>query len=403
MRTIRLRGLDGVALGLAPAGDCALLVPGEGTEDVDAAGCVLVPGFVDLACESGFPGFPARETPGSLGAAALRGGFTDLVISPRCEPVLDTPEQVPQAARALPGGVRTWQAAAFTRGLLGEELAEVGSLLAAGARALSDGGLPLRDTALLRNAMEYARGFGATLLLRPCDPDLDGLGVVNDSPVAARVGMRGNPAASEEIGVSRAIALARATGARVHLSHVGTARGVALLEAARADGVRLTGATAARSLLLDEESLDDGTYDTRRRLHPPLRTPQDRAALVAGVRAGVLALCADHQPRAPEEKELEFERAVPGATGLETAFAAALTALGDLDTVVVALAVAPRAVLGLDTAPEAIEGWALVDARTVGAVDPARHASLARNDALAGRTVRGAVRAVWPGARLRGL
>ena len=401
MKTLQLRGLAGVALGMAPP-TCALRIPGEGDEEVDASGCVLVPGFVDLACEAGFPGFPARETPATLMAAASRGGFTDLLLSPRCEPVLDTPEQVAQAhaAGTRTSGVRTWQAAALTRGLLGEDLTEVGSLLAAGARALSDGGVPLRDGVLLRNAMEYARGFGATLVLRPCDADLDALGVVNDSPVAVRLGLRGNPAASEEIGIARILALVRATGASVHLSHVGTARGVALLAAACAEGLPVTGAVPARSLLLDEASLDDGTYDTRKRLHPPLRAAEDRSALVAAVRAGVLLLSADHQPRAPEEKELEFERAVPGATGLETAVAAALTALGDLDAVVRGLAIGPRRTLGLATAPAELVGWALFDPNAHGAVDPSRHASLARNDALAGVTLRGRVRAAWPDARL---
>ena len=352
---------------------------------------VRIPGLVDLGCEAGFPGFPARETPASLRAAARAGGFTDLVLSPATEPVLDTPEQLVGGTVSADagGGVRLWPLAALTRGLGGAELSELGSLRAAGAIAISDGGLPVRDTTLLRNALEYARGFDLVVFLRPCDADLDLLGVVNDSPVAARMGLRGNPAASEEIGVARAIALVRATGARVHLTHVGTARGVALLRAAQAEGLALTGGVPARSLLLDEGHLDDGLYDTRRRLHPPVRSAHDRAALLAGVRDGTLMLCADHQPRAPEEKELEFERCVPGSMGLETAFAAALTALeGDLDVLVRAFCTAPRALLGL---PAGASVEVDVDARFV--VDPVAHRSLARNDALAGWELRGAVRA----------
>ncbi len=351
------------------------------------SGLVRIPGLVDLACEPGFPGFPARETPASLRAAARAGGFTDLVVSPATEPVLDTPEQLVSGAMGGLEGVRLWPLGALTRGLLGAELSELGSLRAAGAVAISDGGLPLRDTTLLRNALEYARGFGLVVFLRPCDADLDLLGVVNDSPVAARMGLRGHPAASEEIGVARAIALVRATGARVHLTHVGTARGVSLLRAARAEGLSLTGAVPARSLLLDEEHLDDGRYDTRRRLHPPVRSAHDRAALVAGVLDGTLMLCADHQPRAPEEKELEFERCVPGSTGLETAFAAALTALdGDLDALVEAFCAAPRALLGLPEGPSVD-----VDTEARAVVDPGAHRSLARNEALTGWELRGRV------------
>ncbi len=349
---------------------------------------VRIPGLVDMACEAGFPGFPARETPASLRAAARAGGFTDLVLSPATEPVLDTPEQL--AGSPVSSGeesVRMWPLAALTRGLAGAELSELGSLRAAGAIAISDGGLPVRDTTLLRNALEYARGFGLVVFLRPCDADLDLLGVVNDSSVAARMGLRGNPAASEEIGIARVGALVRATGARVHLTHVGTARGADLVRAAQAEGLALTGAVPARSLLLDEEHLDDGFYDTRRRLHPPVRTANDRLALLAGVRDGTLMLCADHQPRAPEEKELEFERCVPGSTGLETAFAAALTALdGDLEVVVRAFSTAPRALLGL---PEGASIDVEVDGTDV--VDPTLHRSLARNDALAGWTLRGRV------------
>ncbi len=367
-------------------------------ESVDGEGCVLLPSFVDLTCEAGFPGFPARETRDSLERAALAGGFSDLVCSPRTEPVLDTPEQLRDPAGPLAGAGRValWPVAALTRGFLGEDLTELGSLQAAGAVAIGDGGVALRDTVLLRNAMEYARGFGITLLIRPCDADLDALGVVNDSACAARMGLRGNPSCNEEIGVARIVALVRATGARVHLTHLSSARGVELYRAARAEGLTLTASTPARNLMLDEDALDDGAYDTRRRLHPPLRSAQDRIALVEAVRTGDLWLAADHQPRAPEEKEQEFERAVPGSTGLETAVAAAYTALGDLDALVRALAIGPRSLLGASCVRG---GWTLFDPAAVVTVVPSRHQSLARNDALAGCSLRGAVRATWAGAR----
>ncbi len=375
--------------------DVVLDVDGD---PVDGSGCVLLPSFVDLCCEPGFPGFPARETGQTLERAALAGGFSDLVCSPRTEPVLDTPEQLrdPSGPRANVGNVAVWPVAALTRGLLGEDLTELGSLQSAGAVAVGDGGCPIRDTVLLRNAMEYARGFGITLMLRPCDAELDALGVVNDSACAARMGLRGNPACSEEIGLARIVALVRASGARVHVTHVATAMVVELFRAARAEGLDLTASTPARNLVLDEDALDDGTYDTRRRLHPPLRGALDRMALVEAVRNGELWLVADHQPRAPEEKEQEFERAVPGSTGLETAAAAAYTALGDVGAVVRALATGPSSLVG---ATRVRGGWALFDPAVRVTVDPACHRSLARNDGLAGVTLRGVVRATWPGAR----
>ncbi len=368
------------------------VIVGPDDRAVDAAGLVLIPSLVDLCCDPGFPGFPAREDLGSLAGAALAGGFGDLLAGPCVDPIVDTPEHVAAAPRGGPGGVRLWHAGAVTAGLAGEELAEIGLMGAAGAAALSDGGRPIRDTVVLRNALEYARGFGLRVFLRPADADLDLLGVVHDSGVAAELGMRGNPAAAEEIGVARIVALVRATGAAVHLTHLGTARGVALVRAARREGLPVTASTAARNLLLDESVHLARPYDTRLRLHPPLRGATDREALLEAVRDGTLLLVADHAPRAPEEKDLEFERATPGSTGLESAFAAALTALdGDLDALVRAFCTGPRELL-----PERTGGWTLVDPDGRATVDAAAHRSRARNDALDGVALNGVVRACFP-------
>ncbi len=361
-------------------------------ETIDGRGLVLVPSFVDLGCDPGFPGFPVRETPGSLADAALAGGYADLVTRPCVDPVPDQPEHLADLRRTLPGGVRVWPTPALTRGLAGLALSELGLLSRFSIPGVSDGGLAMADTVILRNAMEYAREFKLRLWLRPADPGLDALGVVHDSPFACVLGLRGNPGANEEIGLTRIIALVRATGARVVTGPIGTRVGVDLLRRAAADRLPILGYVAARNLILDERVVEQGPYDTRVRLHPPLRSADDREALVEGVRDRVLAVAADHGPRAPEEKELEFERAVPGATGLETAFAATLTALdGDLEATVHALALAPRAVL-----PETTGGWALVDPVAVSIVDPVSHRSLARNDALAGVRLRGRVVATFP-------
>ncbi len=350
-------------------------------------GAILIPAFVDLCCESGFPGFPAREDAASIAAAAVAGGFGHLLLSPRVDPIVDTPEHISQIPRFLAGGTRAWAAAALTMGLRGEELSEVGLLRQTGVVALSDGGIPVRDTVVLRNALEYARAFGVPCLLRPADPDLDALGVCNESPLSAQIGLRGNPVANEEIGVARILALARSTRARIHLTHITSARAVEMIAA---DG-GVTASTPARNLILDESVLADGRYDSRYRLHPPVRSAADRAALIDAVRAGVLWLVADHQPRAPEEKEHEFEHAITGSTGLETAFAAALTALGDVDAVVRALSTGPGAWIG------AAGGLVLVDPQAEAVVDAGAHRSRARNDALHGRTLRGRVLEFIPG------
>lgn len=363
---------------------------------IDARGLVLIPSLVDLGCDPGFPGFPAREDLGSLSAAALSGGFGDLLTNPLVDPVVDTPEHIAAAPRQGPGGLRLWPAGAVTRGLAGEELAEIGLMGAAGAAALSDGGRAIRDTVVLRNVLEYARGFGLRVFLRAADADLDVLGVIHESGVAAELGMRGNPAAAEEIGIARVVALVRTTGAAVHLTRVGTARGVAAVRAARAEGLPITASTPARNLLLDETEHLARPYDTRLRLHPPLRGPADRAALLAGVRDGTLLLTSDHSPRAPEEKDLEFELSTPGSTGLESAFSTALTALGgDLAAVVAAFCTGPRALL-----PERPGGCVLVDPHAYTVVDAALHRSRARNDAVDGHRLRGQVRACFPAASI---
>ena len=359
---------------------------------IDGHGMVLVPAFVDHGCDPGFPGFPVRETAQSLGDSALAGGFADLVTRPCVDPVPDQPEHLADLRRTLPGGVRVWPTPALTRGLAGKALSELGLLSRFRIPGVSDGGLVMDDTVVLRNAMEYARHFALRLWLRPADPSLDALGVVHDSPFASVLGLRGNPSANEEIGLARIIALVRATGARVVTGPIGSRVGADLLRRAAADRLPIVGYVAARSLVLDERVVEQGPYDTRTRLHPPLRSADDREALVEAVRDRVLAVAADHGPRAPEEKEMEFERAVPGSTGLESAFAATLTALdGDLEATVHALAIAPRALL-----PESTGGWTLVDPNAEVTVNPPAHRSLARNDALGGLKLRGRVVGCFP-------
>jgi dihydroorotase len=363
----------------------------------EASGLVLMPAFVDLSAHIGDPGYLWRETleTGSLAGAA--GGFGTVVAAPDTDPVIDRGPVLAnqnQRARQVPGA-RIQFAGALTERLAGEDLSEIGCMVDAGAVALSDAGRAVADTLVLRRALEYAQPFGVPVILRPADVRLELDGVVHDGPVALRIGLRGLPSASEEIGVARAIALARLTGARVHLHGVSTARAVAQVEAAQQDGLPITCSVPARNLLLVDEDVDRTNYDTSLRLLPPVRSESDRKALVSAVRSGVAMVTAAHRPLSRVEKEHEFERSMPGAAGLETAFAATFTALdADLLATVEALCVGPAGVLGRTpgVVPGCVADLVLVDGSALEAASVPRF-SKGVNEPLAGRMLQGVVKA----------
>ena len=330
---------------------------GDGqSQTLDCRGLVIAPAFVDLGTCLWDPGYTWREDLDSGSRAGARGGFATLVACPLTDPVTDGPGYVRDlvARAALAPGARVLAAGALTIKLAGRDLAEVGLMIEAGCVALSDGAVGLADAGLLRHAMQYLRPFGLPLLLRPSEPVLEALGVMHEGAVSLRLGLPGVPPAAEEIGIARAVALARATGARVHLSHVTTAVGVELLRRAQADGVAITGSVPARSLVLTDEAVETSAYDPNFRLVPPLRPPADVRALIDAVRDGVIACVgADHVPHGLVDKEHEFGAAESGAMGLETALQATLGGLeGDVVAAVRALAVGPAAVIGRRAAIE---------------------------------------------------
>jgi dihydroorotase len=284
---------------------------------IDATGCVVAPGLVDLSVRLREPGHEHEGMLASELAAAVAGGVTSLVCPPDTDPVLDEPglvEMLKFRAEKLHQS-RVFPLGALTRGLQGVALTEMVQLTEAGCVGFSQAEVPLEDTQVLMRALQYAASFDYTVWLRPQDMHL-GKGVAASGPLATRLGLSGVPVAAETIALHTIFELMRATGARVHLCRISSAAGVALVAQAKADGLRVTCDVSINSLHLTDT--DIGYFDSRMRLEPPLRQQRDRDALRLGLLDGTVdALVSDHTPVDEDAKTLPFAEAEPGATGLE--------------------------------------------------------------------------------------
>ena len=284
---------------------------------IDATGCVVAPGLVDLSVRLREPGHEHEGMLASELAAAVAGGVTSLVCPPDTEPVLDEPglvEMLKFRAEKLHQS-RVFPLGALTRGLRGTALTEMAQLTEAGCIGFSQAEVPLEDTQVLMRALQYAATFGYTVWLRPQDMHL-GKGVVASGPLATRLGLSGVPVAAETIALHTIFELMRSTGARVHLCRISSAAGVALVAQAKADGLLVSCDISINSLHLTDT--DIGYFDSRMRLEPPLRQQRDRDALSQGLLDGTVdALVSDHTPVDEDAKTLPFAEAEPGATGLE--------------------------------------------------------------------------------------
>ena len=291
---------------------------------IDASGCVVAPGLVDLAARLREPGHEHEGMLESELNAAAAGGVTSLVCPPDTDPTLDEPglvEMLKFRARKL-SLCRLFPLGALTRGLAGEVLTEMVELTEAGCVGFSQAEVAITDTLILMRALQYAATFGYTVWLRPQDPWL-GQGVAASGAVAIRLGLSGVPVAAETVALLTLIELVRSTGARVHLCRLSSAAGVALLRAAKAEGLPITADVSINSLHLTD--VDIGYFNPAMRLTPPLRQGADRQALRAGLADGTIdALVSDHTPVAADAKNLPFGEAEPGATGLELLLSLAL-------------------------------------------------------------------------------
>lgn len=306
------------AIGAAPAGF-------EARQVIDASGLVVAPGLVDLSARLREPGYEYKATLESELSAAVAGGVTSLLCPPDTDPVLDEPglvEMLVHRARLL-NQSHVYPLGALTVGLKGKELTEMAELTEAGCVGFSQAEETVQDSTVLLRAMQYAKTFGFTVWLRPQDPHLGKGGVAHSGPLASRLGLSGVPVISETIALHTIFELMRSTGARVHLCRISSAEGIALIRAARAEGLPVTCDVGAHHLHLTDN--DIGFFDPNARLTPPLRSQRDRDAIRQGVADGTIdAICSDHTPLDDEEKLLPFGEASPGATGLELLLSLAL-------------------------------------------------------------------------------
>ncbi|VWL97502.1 Dihydroorotase [Collinsella sp. AK_207A] len=354
-------GLDGV-MDVALEGEKITAV-GEGLEApadaevVDLTGKYLVPGLVDMHVHLRDPGQEYKEDIESGTRAAAKGGFTGVCSMPNTDPCTDNGivVQYIKTRAAEVGHCRVYPSGACTRGLKGEALAEMGDMVARGAVAFTDDGRGIQDAGMMRRVMDYGIMFGKVFMSHCQDAGLVGEGQVNEGVVSTRLGMLGWPAEGEELQIQRDIALARLTGAKLHIQHITTKRGLDMVRAAKAEGLPVTCEVTPHHLFLTEDDID-ATYPTALKVNPPLRTAEDAAALLEGVIDGsVDAIVTDHAPHAEWEKAREFAFAPFGMTGIETSLGLVLTNLVETGKISVArmvelMSVAPRRILGVEAA-----------------------------------------------------
>jgi dihydroorotase len=382
---------DGVVVALEPNLD----VPGA--EVLDASGCWVVPGLVDLHTHLREPGQEYKEDIGSGGRAAVAGGFSSIACMANTQPVNDDPavtEYVLERARS-DSPARVYPIAAATRGLEGQVMTEFEALVRSGAVAFSDDGKTIMDSGVMRRVLEYSRLVERPVVVHCEDRTLVGKGVVNEGPVSTRLGLPGNPAVAEAVHVARDLMLAEFTGAHLHVAHVSTAAAVDQIRLARERGVHVTAEVTPHHLTLPDEAT--AGYDTNTKMAPPLRSPADLVACRAGLVDGTLdAVATDHAPHAVHEKETDFSEAPPGVIGFETAVPVCLDLVrsGELSPLEWTRRVStnPARVLGLQAgtlAAGSSADVALVDPDQEWVYDPFKGFSKSRNSPWAGHTLRG--------------
>ncbi|HXG92655.1 MAG TPA: dihydroorotase [Blastocatellia bacterium] len=380
----------------------------DGAEIFVASGLIVTAGFIDLHTHLREPGEEYKETVASGAAAAVAGGFTSICAMPNTKPINDNAsvtryivDKAREAALAevLPIG-------AITRGSEGAELAEMAEMKEAGAVAVSDDGRPVMNSQVMRHAMEYARDHNLVVVDHCQDLHLSSGGAINEGRYSTLLGLKGMSRAAEESHIARDIMLAEITGARVHIAHISTAGAVELVRRAKQAGLSVTCEVTPHHLALTDAAVVG--FDTNTKMNPPLRSEEDRAALIEAARDGVIdAIATDHAPHHADEKMLEYDRAPFGIIGLETALGVALKALFHevqvpLSRIIEMLTIGPARAFSLERgtlAEGSVANVVVFDPDREWTVDPTRFKSKSRNTPFAGWRLHGAVAATFVAGR----
>ncbi|MGI6168501.1 MAG: dihydroorotase [Christensenellales bacterium] len=374
----------------------------EGAATLDAAGLHLFPGLVDLHCHLREPGYEYKEDIDSGTRAAAKGGFTAVCCMANTRPVTDNAEEVRyilQRAREA-GYCRVYPIGAVSKEMKGEALAEMGDMLSAGAVAFSDDGRPILDGNLMRQALLYAKSFGALIMAHEEDVSLVYGGVMNESYLSTRLGLRPNTRAAEETMIARDCILAQTYDVPVHICHVSTRGGVEIIRFYKEQGVRVTCETAPHYIAGCEELVEG--YDTHAKVNPPLRAREDREAIRQALAQGVIdCIATDHAPHHQDEKQVEFDLAAPGISGFESAFALSYTNLVKngymaLSQLIQRMSAMPADIVGIPGGvlqPGAVADIAAADLETPFVLSPKDWVSKGKNNPFFGQEVYG--RVMW--------
>lgn len=398
-------GIDEHGSLLIKDGRIVEFLPGETATDIDvetidADGLLVAPGLVDAHVGVGEPGFEEDETIGSAALAAVAGGITSIATLPTTNPVVDNrgaAEFVKHQAERVRGS-HVYPMGAVTKNAAGEELAEIGQLTEGDAIAFTDGKSPIANAEIMRRALEYTNMFNRPILHNAMVPELSDTGIMHEGFQSTRLGLRGIPAAAQDIMTGRDIALAELTGGRVHIMSVTTTEAVDQIRHARERGIRVSCDVAPHHLLLDDTVMD--SFDTLFKVSPPLRSPDHIESLIAGLKDGTItAISADHQPLAIEKKAVELDVAPFGMCGLETLFCCCVRALIDpghlsWSDLVRCLTAGPAELLGIDAgtlSPGSPADIILIDQNREVTINASEFRSRSRNTPFDGQTFRGAV------------